>query len=226
MRTDLEKLPLIPLNTVLFPYSEMMIHIFEDRYKELIRSCTQKGSTFGIVLIRSGPEVGGIADPYMVGTLARIVSIHYYDDGRMDVKLRGENRFRIRRLDDSSHSYLTGFVEQLQEETHENDPELDSVLMETSEAVQQLLVSILDTDGIDEHSFRLPDEPEAFSFVIANFLELENLKKQHLLEIMDTKERLFELLPIISEQLKNFAAHGPSLIRLTVSDVSEWISNN
>src|SRR5579863_7566944 len=110
MSQELEELPLFPLSTVLFPYATVQLHVFEERYRQLVHDCLQLDTSFGIVLIRSGPEVGGQAEPYMVGTTVRITRVHTYDDGRMDIQVQGERRFRIRRIDNTK-AYLVGHVE-------------------------------------------------------------------------------------------------------------------
>ena len=76
----LEQLPLFPLNTVLFPYASIQLHVFEERYQAMVRECIAADTPFGIVLIRSGFEVGEIADPYRVGTAVRIKEVHNYED--------------------------------------------------------------------------------------------------------------------------------------------------
>src|SRR5712691_11117723 len=67
-----ELLPLFPLGSVLFPGALMPLHIFESRYRLLVRRCIQRKQSFGIVLIRSGSEVGASAEPHAIGTEARI----------------------------------------------------------------------------------------------------------------------------------------------------------
>src|SRR5947207_994253 len=100
MSQSLEELPLFPLNAVIFPYAALQLHIFEERYRDMVRNCLEFDRPFGIVLIRSGGETGH-ADPYMVGTAVRITGVRNYDDGRMDIEVQGERRFRIRELDES-----------------------------------------------------------------------------------------------------------------------------
>ncbi|HVL39075.1 MAG TPA: LON peptidase substrate-binding domain-containing protein, partial [Fimbriimonadaceae bacterium] len=78
MPFELEEMPLFPLNTVLFPYATVQLHVFEDRYRDLVRNCIEFDRPFGIVLIRNGDEVGGQAEPYMVGTAVRIVQVHHF----------------------------------------------------------------------------------------------------------------------------------------------------
>src|SRR6266487_1733603 len=90
-----EKLALFPLNTVLFPGMPLPLHIFEERYKLMIGRCIEEERPFGVVLIRSGPEVGGPATPHPVGTIAQIAGWKSLDEGRMNVIAVGQERFRI-----------------------------------------------------------------------------------------------------------------------------------
>ncbi|MEX0613350.1 MAG: LON peptidase substrate-binding domain-containing protein, partial [Pirellulales bacterium] len=60
-------LRLFPLQSVLFPGMRMPLHIFEDRYKTMIRDCIEDDAPFGVLLIRVGAEVGGAAVPYGIG---------------------------------------------------------------------------------------------------------------------------------------------------------------
>ncbi|MFQ3669585.1 MAG: LON peptidase substrate-binding domain-containing protein, partial [Fimbriimonadaceae bacterium] len=128
MPEDLEELPLFPLETVLFPYASIQLHVFEDRYREMVRECVEYDRPFGIVLLKTGSEIGDPnAEPYLVGTAVRIRHIHTYEDGRMDLHVQGERRFRIRRLDES-RPYLTGLVEPVLERDTETSPRSDALV--------------------------------------------------------------------------------------------------
>src|ERR1700730_14638753 len=109
-------LPLFLLRTVLFPHMPMSLHVFEDRYQEMMRDCLDAGSSFGVVAIREGREVGGDAVPRAVGTLARIVHVERLPDGRMNLFITGASRFRVVRPV-SCKAYARAEVEYLQEES-------------------------------------------------------------------------------------------------------------
>src|SRR3982751_4980512 len=104
------ELPLFPLNQVLFPGMVLPLHIFEHRYREMVAHCIEEKLPFGVVLIEKGQEVGESVTPHRVGTAARIVRVERLDDGRMNIKTVGIERFRIKQLH-YTHSYLTGTVE-------------------------------------------------------------------------------------------------------------------
>ncbi len=103
-------LPLFPLNTVLFPGQLLPLHIFEDRYRQMIGECLQTGTPFGVVLIRSGKEVGAAAEPHDVGTTAHIIQVDRLDDGRMNIICVGNARFRLQHTYHDK-PYLRGAIE-------------------------------------------------------------------------------------------------------------------
>jgi len=89
------RIPLFPLETVLFPGAVLPLHIFEQRYREMIGECLAVEKQFGVV--RAEPEKMAI-----VGCMAKIVRVlQRYDDGRMDILCEGTRRFEIEGLDDS-----------------------------------------------------------------------------------------------------------------------------
>ncbi|HTW44836.1 MAG TPA: LON peptidase substrate-binding domain-containing protein [Acidobacteriaceae bacterium] len=89
------KIPLFPLDVVLFPGAPLPLHIFEKRYKEMIGLCLESQSIFGVVRAQRD----GLA---VVGCTARVARmLHCYDDGRMDILCMGERRFEIEALENS-----------------------------------------------------------------------------------------------------------------------------
>ncbi len=103
------ELPLFPLNSVLFPGATLPLHIFEERYKKMVNLCLERNSPFGVLLIRSGSEAGETAEPFEIGTTARIVRVQHLDAGRMNLICLGEQRFRLSRQV-SETPYLVGEV--------------------------------------------------------------------------------------------------------------------
>src|SRR4051812_43493059 len=101
-----EELPLFPLNTVLFPGMPLPLHIFESRYREMITVCSRDERPFGVVLIREGQEVGEPAEPFTVGTMARIVGVDRLPDGRMNIVTVGTQRFRLLNHSADKQSYI------------------------------------------------------------------------------------------------------------------------
>ncbi len=92
---------MFPLGTVLFPSVYLPLHVFEPRYRELVRVCLERDESFGVTLIERGSEVGGGDVRTMVGTRARIVEAREMPDGRWALGTVGTERLRVLRwLDD------------------------------------------------------------------------------------------------------------------------------
>ena len=111
------ELPLFPLNTVLCPGIALPLHIFEDRYRAMVRHCLDTTSPFGVVLIRQGRETGtGTISFTGIGTIAEIRDAGRYEDGRYDLLVVGTRRFEIRRVLSGKRPYLVAEVDVLEED--------------------------------------------------------------------------------------------------------------
>jgi ATP-dependent Lon protease len=110
------ELPLFPLNTVLCPGIALPLHIFEERYRAMVRHCLETTSPFGVVLIREGRESGtGTISFTGIGTIAEIRDAGTYDDGRYDLLVVGTRRFEIRHVLSGKRPYLVAEVDVLEE---------------------------------------------------------------------------------------------------------------
>ncbi|HYC42656.1 MAG TPA: LON peptidase substrate-binding domain-containing protein [Noviherbaspirillum sp.] len=96
MRTTDSWLPLFPLKTVLFPEGVLPLKVFETRYIDMVRECMKDNAPFGVVLIKSGQEIGSAAEPEEVGCLAHITGWDMEELGVMMLRTQGGDRFRIR----------------------------------------------------------------------------------------------------------------------------------
>ena len=92
-----EVLPMFPLGTVLFPGVALPLHVFEPRYRAMMRQCLDGDHRFGVVLIERGSEVGGGDVRFDVGTCARIVEANELPDGRWVLVAVGTERVRVGR---------------------------------------------------------------------------------------------------------------------------------
>jgi Lon protease-like protein len=108
-------LPLFPLQLVVFPGSATPLHIFEDRYKEMVGEAEAAGTEFGIVLARDGGIMNAGCTVLVESVLKR------YPDGRFDVLTRGQRRFMIQSLNQEKE-YLRGEVEYYSDDDSESAP--------------------------------------------------------------------------------------------------------
>ncbi|MGV3760444.1 MAG: LON peptidase substrate-binding domain-containing protein [Actinomycetota bacterium] len=88
-------LPMFPLGTALVPGGVLPLHVFEERYRQLVRDCLDDVPEFGVVLIERGSEVGGGEVRTDVGTVARIVELAELPDGRFALTAVGVRRIRV-----------------------------------------------------------------------------------------------------------------------------------
>jgi len=189
------RVPLFPLNTVLFPGSLLPLKVFEQRYLDMAAACMKDGSPFGVCLIEKGSEVGGTAEPHAVGTLATIGNWEMEQLGILMITAHGGRRFRIIETTIGANNQLEASVELLAESGPTPLP-----------PERQRLVPLLRRVAADLGKERLPephryDEAEWVGFRITEVLPIQNLAKQKLLELDDPLARL-EILEKYLDQRK------------------------
>ena len=124
------QIPLFPLHTVLAPGIALPLHVFEERYRALVRHCLDASEPFGVVLIREGSEVaprdGGTQELSIagVGTFAEIREASRYADGRWDLLAVGTSRFLVREVRTNVEPYLVAEVEPYPDQPGASDPEV------------------------------------------------------------------------------------------------------
>ena len=187
-------IPLFPLNVVLFPGGLLPLHIFEERYKLMIQRCLDADSEFGVVLIKSGVEVGGNAEPHSVGTAARIVNVTQEEDGRMNILVTGGQRFRIASVL-FRQPYMEGEVYPIDDDGPETpDAEL---LADMRQAVEEQIRLLHGLRGGWVREPRTPEDPVELSWLVCTLLQAGNEVKQALLEESSTAARLRAQLPLL-----------------------------
>ncbi len=215
-------IPLFPLETVLFPYTAVPLHVFEPRYRELVLYCLENDSPFGVVLIRSGREVG---DPepevYEVGTLARIGRLKRLSDGRFQLLAMGEERFRIQNLIRGEAPYLKAEVTVWRDYPAQNQEALTALTESLRSLFLEFLRGVLEPMGVQVNELRLPDDPVSLSFVLAGTLQGSLEFRQYLLELQDTGERLRLIYELIQS-----AATGGELRQFDPAHWQEYVSRN
>ena len=187
------ELPLFPLNVVLFPGMPLPLHIFEERYKTMIGECLDNDSPFGIVLIKEGPEVGEPADPFTVGTTARIAQVERLEGGRMNIVTEGQRRFSIAEITERV-PHLKGLVEFMEEETGQPSEEL---VQQAGDLLGNYMQSVAGLRGRWVSRAKVPSDVQTLSYTIAHFLDLPTEVRQRLLEAASVQARLEEELPLL-----------------------------
>jgi Lon protease-like protein len=193
------ELPLFPLNTVLFPHVPMALHVFEARYRRLLKDCREQGTGFGVVGIAEGVEVGGLARPHRVGCLAQIVSVDSLEHGGANLLIRGASRFVI---DSVSHRrpYLVGRVRWLEEEP--GDPAMLARLSErVGRAFREYVGGLHNLASQPRQPLALVDDPEQLAYLISATLQIDMAEKQRLLEAESAAARLRRCHQLLRREL-------------------------
>ncbi|MCH0539921.1 LON peptidase substrate-binding domain-containing protein [Streptomyces sp. MUM 203J] len=229
------RLPLFPLNAVLFPGLVLPLNVFEERYRammrELLTADESQPRRFAVVSIRDGHEVArtapGLPDPtalpekgpaagfgpdpitsfHRVGCVADAATIRERADGGFEVLATGTTRMRLLSVD-ASGPFLTAELEELQEREGEGAGALAEGVLRAFRAYQKRLA------GARERSLatsaELPDEPSVVSYLVAAAAVLDGPTKQRLLESPDTATRLREELRLLRAETA-LLRHLPSL---------------
>ena len=189
------RIPLFPLNTVLFPGGPLPLRIFETRYIDMISERLQKDAPFGVLLIREGEEAGN-ATTFEVGTLARIIDWYQGSDGLLGVTAVGEQRFRLLSAERQPDGLNVGEIELLPDES-------PLPLDDSFRGLAEILQGVLDDLGrLYESMERRYDDAGWVTYRFVEILPLELEQKQVCLEAADPQERLklvMQLLDTVRE---------------------------
>lgn len=180
-----ERIPLFPLNVVLLPGAELPLHIFEPRYRQMVKICLEEKSEFGMLL--SLPK--GFA---RVGCTAEIKAVvQRYEDGRMDILTVGRAPFRVLELF-QENPLLEGQVDYLEDRETPANPRIQRELVELFEACHTLIY--------DDYPKNLQGAPpDELSYLVAGTLPMELLWKQQILELRSESDRQERLVAYLRE---------------------------
>ena len=197
-----QTLPLFPLGTVLYPGLLLPLHIFEERYRQLVRDLleTPEPRRFGVIAIREGRETGvdGVSALHEVGCTATVRRVLKRDDGRFDLVTIGAERFRLTSLD-HSRPYLQGEVDLLPEET--GDQAAAGQAVEATARAFRTYIDALTARGVTQVSIpELPTEPIALSYLVAASVIADLPDRQALLAEPDALHRLTAERALLSRE--------------------------
>ncbi|MFB7500944.1 LON peptidase substrate-binding domain-containing protein [Streptomyces sp. NPDC056161] len=229
------RLPLFPLNSVLFPGLVLPLNVFEERYRammrELLKTPEDEPRRFAVVAIRDGHEVAptapGMPDPtavpergptagfgadparafHSVGCVADAATIRERSGGTFEVLATGTRRVRLLSVD-ATGPFLTAELEMLPEEPGDGSGALAEGVLRAFRQYQKRLA------GARERSLspgsELPDEPSVVSYLVAAAMMLDTPTKQRLLQAPDTASRLRDELRLLRSETA-VIRHLPSL---------------
>jgi Lon protease-like protein len=181
---SLLNVPIFPLNTVLFPGGLLPLRVFEARYMDMTRDCLKRGAPFGVCLISEGSEVGAPAVPEKIGCLAKILEWDMQQQGILNIKTRGGQRFRILERRTGTQGLTTADIELI-------PPEPSTAVPAQFAACARLLEMVVTDQGklifAEPHAF---DDASWVGYRLAEILPVPLIAKQKLLELTDSLARL------------------------------------
>ena len=216
------RIPLFPLsNVVLFPEARVPLHIFEQRYRDMMAAALEGDRTLGMVTVLPDHQGEMAGDPpvFPVGCAGFIAAHQRLADGRYDLVLQGTGRFRILQEDppDGSRLYRCALVEMVDEA--ETTPEPGVLRDRRARVVDMLEVLARRASGgepIDIESDRLDQlDDSTFTNALCAAIGLSTVEKQGLLEAEGTCERLERLESVLHFHVAALGApagEGPSTV--------------
>jgi uncharacterized protein len=196
-------IPLFPLpNVVLFPSVSLPLHIFEPRYREMVADALDGDRMIGMVLLRPGWEAEYEGRPaiYRVGCAGLITHAERTEDGRYNIVLKGLHKFSVE-AEDHSRRYRIASIDPILEPLEEGDRH---AISDERRRLETLLVPQPSGRGVD-HSMPPSMPDEELVNALAQYLDLEVVEKQALLERSGLVERCRSLIELL--EMKMLSAH-------------------
>lgn len=205
MDSETRVIPLFPLPLVQFPGALTPLHVFEPRYRKLLKDALDADRKFGIVCQEEAesemikPSLGSI------GCTVEVAVVQELPDGRSNVLCVGSQRFRVLNYLEGE-PYYQASVEFFDDETLFDDlawevGQVKSLFERTIIAGRKMKE---ERENPTQELPDLPDEAQALSFIVSAYLEIESSEKQELLEMTDTGERLRKVHGILLKLVEDY----------------------
>lgn len=215
----ISRLPLFPLSVVSFPGMPTRLHIFEDRYKEMLRDCLDGDRKFGTILIKSGQEsFDNSPDLYPVGCILEIFAVQEISDGRMNLIAMGAERFILQEIYQDK-SYLTGSVNLLINDSANAEisaEELKLLERQLRHVLNRYTVEILDGHEDEARSIENASNPWNLGYLAASLWQGKATIKQELLSYSNLPQLLRRIIGILRDEIRlnTLANQGKGTVNL------------
>lgn len=208
----LEQIAIFPLPLVLLPGEVLPLHIFESRYRQMLKDIEGERNLFGVSLYEVNEHFGDRPEAGSVGCVAEVREVQPLPDERSNILALGLIRYRIIEYIDLGTPYLTARVEFFEDDVEENDMTLTAAADEVFQLFQRVAKAAFDLSG---NRGKFPEiqrsDPERLSFVVTAAFNLENSVKYQLLTMNSTLARFEKLRAILGSAVErmeeNAAAH-------------------
>ena len=191
--------PMFPLGSVLLPGMVLPLHVFEDRYRALVRDCLAGDREFGVTLIERGSEVGGGDIRAMAGTIAEIAQAEEFDDGRWAIVAVGTRRVEVRGwLPDDP--YPTAEVEDWPDAPPADPASMVTSYMALVDQLRRVLAMAVELGADADPMVEMSRDPVVGTFQIGILAPLGALDRQRLLTAPGVDDRLVLLEEMLDDQ--------------------------
>ncbi len=194
---SVKNLPIFPLPLVLLPGEMLPLHIFEQRYRDMLLDVEKGDKQFGINLFDASSELEDRPPVGSIGCVAEVREVQPLPDGRSNILSFGVIRYTIEEYTDTDRSYFTAMVS-LFEDDLEEKAELDRAADDIYSLFERVAKAAFDLSG---NRGRFPaierTDPERLSFVVTAAFNMENDVKYEMLELTSTLTRFDRLRPIL-----------------------------
>jgi ATP-dependent Lon protease len=197
-------LPIFPLSIVLFPGVPLPLHIFEQRYRQMLNDIRLSNNLFGISYFDVSTSQQEIPPAGHIGCVAEVSETQTLPDGRSNILTVGVIRYRIEEYVERGDPYLVARVSFFEDEEDDNE-----LLRNSSREVAETFTRIARAvRTINDERASLPDisdtEPQQLSFLVAAAMEVDTDLKQELLEMRSTSERLRRLRDMLARAVSSY----------------------
>jgi len=195
----METIPMFPLGSVLFPYAQLPLQVFEPRYRALVDDMLHGvvPPEFGVVLIERGHEVGGGETRFTIGTIARLVDVSTLPDGRSLLVAVGSDRIRVDRwLDDDPYPR----AEVARVFDSDNEPVPTALRADTERELRRSLALAIELGVPVRADVDFSEPDDVASFEVAAAAPIGPLDAMGVLELRSPADRFARLLALLREQ--------------------------
>jgi Lon protease-like protein len=197
--SGIKHLPLFPLPLVLLPNEFLPLHIFEDRYKQMLKDVLEEQKLFGVSYFEPQDELAAKPPTSTIGCVAEIRENQIMPDGRANLLTMGVVRYRLVDYVESGDPYFVGDVIFFEDEAESTDV-LQPLADEVHSLFERVAAAAFKLSGNRGRVPEIPKtEPEQLSFLVTAAINLDNELKYQMLEITSTVTRLEKLRDILTQ---------------------------
>jgi Lon protease-like protein len=197
--SGIKHLPVFPLPLVLLPNEFLPLHIFEDRYKQMLQDVLEERKLFGITFFEPQDELSTRPPAGTIGCVAEVRENQLLPDGRSNILTMGVVRYRLIDYIDSGDPYFVGDVIFFEDE-EESEEKLEPLADEVYELFERVAKAAFKLSGGRGRFPEIPKTaPEQLSFLVTAAFNLDNPLKYQMLETTSTSDRLEKLRDILNQ---------------------------